>query len=106
MITAIAEMLIAGSTLKAPIGFQFGTSPDELWSPGSGFAECPSCYIVEFAADLDAQDSYREFHEIVGDEAGWTVLGRLTNDGQYKLTDTDSIGVEDLAKAWRGTLDW
>ena len=106
MVTAIAEMLIAGSTKDAPLGFAFGTAPDELWSPGAGFAECPSCYIVEIEVDPDAADPYAEFHKIVGEEVGWTDLGELTGDGRLTISASESVEVERLAEAWRSPLDW
>jgi hypothetical protein len=106
MVTAIAEMLIAGSTPNNPLGFTFHMEPDALWAPGSGFAECPSCYILEVELDPDAEDPYREFHKIVGDDVGWTTLGRLTGDGRLTVSEAGSVDVEELARAWRAPLDW
>jgi len=90
---AIAEMLIAGSTHDRPIGA-------EIDVPWSLFAEMPSTYVLEVRpehADRVMRDA---------GEDGWTRIGRTTDTGTLEIHDDGTIGVDELAMAWRGTLDW
>lgn len=93
MLVAIAEMLIAGSSIDAPIGFSGDGSLDEL----SAFAQPASCYIVE-VSDPSALDSKLA-------QTQYRVLGKLDDSGNLDW-DGLSISVEQLTSSWRGTLDW
>jgi phosphoribosylformylglycinamidine synthase len=93
MLVAIAEMLIAGSSIDAPIGFSGDGSLDELCA----FAQPASCYIVE-VSDPSALDSKLA-------QTQYRVLGKLDDSGNLDW-DGLSISVEQLTSAWRGTLDW
>jgi phosphoribosylformylglycinamidine synthase len=92
VMVTIAEMLIAGSRPDRPIGFQGSAAVNEAMA----FCEGPSRYVLE----VDDPSMVGRFTT-----AGCVVLGRLTDSGRLIWTDTDEP-VEDLAKAWRGTLDW
>ncbi len=109
LLVAIAEMLIAGSTEDALLGAKI-IDPELLWTEAMRFAECPSNYIVEVDIDLEREgDPWARFHEIVGDEVGWSYLGDTTNTGVLSITSVASkldIDVEELAQAWRSPLDW
>ncbi|MDX9911097.1 MAG: phosphoribosylformylglycinamidine synthase subunit PurS [Phycisphaerales bacterium] len=108
LLVALAEMLIAGSSPEAPLGasiaFQ-GAGPDasEL------FAEAPSSYLIEI--DSPASDEAYEallthferagaYTEIIGDVNDTGVLDVMQSwGGRF------DVPMEDLARAWRGTLD-
>ncbi len=90
---AIAEMLIAGSTPDAPIGFN--ADPSLNWS--LAFDESPSCYVLE-VEDIDA------VRRALGDTP-MRVLGALDDSGQMKWGSLEA-SVESLTNAWRSPLDW
>jgi phosphoribosylformylglycinamidine synthase len=91
-LVAVAEMLIAGSTRGRPVGFEGSAPIDEVLA----FAEGPSRYVLE----IDDPAAARRF-----DTAGCVVLGKLTGTGRLVWGDADE-DVEDLARTWRGTLDF
>ncbi len=108
LLTAIAEMLIAGSTREKPIGAGLclhGAGPDvaEL------FGEAPSRYVLEVESDdaaLDAIDKIVKQYAGVG----WSTIGALDDTGELSILtssgERETWNVEVLAKAWMGTLDW
>ncbi len=89
---AIAEMLIAGSSSDAPIGF---TADDALdWA--IAFDESPSCYVLEV-----------EDHEAIRSALGDTpmrVLGSLNDSGRFAWAQLDA-SIDELTSAWRSPLD-
>ncbi len=99
-LVALAEMLIAGSTPEHPIGAWYSS----MGATARLFSERPGCYVLEVSrANADA------FRTLMTERgAGWTWVGRTTSTGELELRGNldDSIGVEALARAWRGTLDW
>ncbi len=93
VLCALTEMLIAGSTVGAPIGFSGTAQPDDALA----FSEGPSRYLLEVTDVERANDT-------LGAHAG-VALGTLTDSGRLAWEDADHA-VEDLAAAWRAPLDW
>ena len=90
---AIAEILIAGSSSDAPIGF---TADDALdWA--IAFDESPSCYVLE-VEDPEAIQS------ALGDTP-MRVLGSLNDSGRFAWAQLDA-SIDELTSAWRSPLDW
>lgn len=96
-LVALAEMLIAGSSAHAPIGFR--CDPSVAHSIGGAFGEAPSRYLLEVRDE-------RAVRSIVGDDFEVAVLGELTGEPTLELGEGTSVPVSDLAAAWLGTLDW
>ncbi|MFI4897200.1 MAG: AIR synthase-related protein, partial [Phycisphaerales bacterium JB059] len=99
-LVALAEMLIAGSTRQRPIGATFA---QRIATPAL-FSERPGCYLLEVP-----RPHVSRFKDLMARlEAGATWVGRTTDSGRLESRGTrdDSIDVEELATAWRGTLDW
>lgn len=92
VLTAVAEMLIAGSTPAHPIGFRGTTKLDEVFA----FSEGPSRYVLE-VADPAAVHRFST--------AGCVVLGKINDSGRL-VWDSADEDVETLAAAWRSPLDW
>jgi phosphoribosylformylglycinamidine synthase len=92
-LVTLAEMLIAGSTPDRPIGFT-GTAPLDH---ALAFAEPPTCVLVE------TRDPAALTSALGADYV--RALGTLDDTGTLSW-DSVSVGVEDLARAWRSTLDW
>ncbi|GAB4384056.1 MAG: phosphoribosylformylglycinamidine synthase subunit PurL [Phycisphaerales bacterium] len=102
LLVAVAEMLIAGSTRARPIGAAL--SLDEQCPPEAfAFGEAPGRYVLEVPQHAD-RPAWRESLP----PGVWVRrLGTLDDTGV--LTDHRhalSVGVEELAAAWLGTLDW
>lgn len=93
VVCAIAEMLIAGSSNNAQIGFNADASLD--WS--IAFDESPSCYVLE-VEDPDA------IKNALGDTP-MRVLGSLNDSGRF-VWDALDAGVDEMTSAWRSPLDW
>jgi len=93
LLTALAEMLIAGSSTGSPIGFK-GSVDLNL---GLALAESPSCYVVE-TDDPEGLAKALANHPVL-------VLGQLNNSDRLTWSGLD-LSVEQLTSAWRGTLDW
>jgi phosphoribosylformylglycinamidine synthase len=94
-LTAIAEMAIASG-----LGAEVRLADNLL------FREMPGCYVLEYAADdhdelKDLIDSLRLTFEPCGQVSPAAVL-KIDN---YKGTGGE-LSVEEMTKAWRGTLDW
>lgn len=92
-LAAVAEMLIAGSTLRSPIGFE----GHPTLTKALAFGEGPTRYVIE----TDNPDA-------VVSRLGNTpciALGTLTGTGRLSWGSVDTP-VEDLAAAWRSPLDW
>ena len=89
ILVAIAEMLIAGSSPDAPIGFRGTGSLDER----TAFAQPASCYVLEVADPAVLADLPHR------------VLGVLDTSAALSW-DSVSVDIETLTNAWRGTLDW
>ncbi|MFO0856118.1 MAG: phosphoribosylformylglycinamidine synthase subunit PurS [Phycisphaerales bacterium] len=108
LLMAIAEMLIAGSTHDRPIGASLslrGHRPDNV----EMFGEAPSRYVLEVDGDDDTIDAINEI-VLAYPSVGCSKVGELDETGTLTVV-TRSIkrekwDVEELAKAWMGTLDW
>jgi phosphoribosylformylglycinamidine synthase len=104
---AIAEMLIGGSTPERPLGAEINLGALSWRAKSAGtiaaalFAETPSRYVLEIRpADVEM------VNEMLGDVPR-AQIGRLTASGRLEAPLAKiTLGVEDLAAAWRGTLDW
>ncbi|MEQ8769580.1 MAG: phosphoribosylformylglycinamidine synthase subunit PurS [Phycisphaerales bacterium] len=100
-LVAISEMLIAGHRDDHPIGVEWAdiAPPARLWS------ERPSCYIVEVHREHE-----NDFIALMSERGGgWTRVGQVTNSGRLECAagnDQVSLSVDELTRAWRGTLDW
>ena len=94
VMVALAEMLIAGSTPEAPIGAQ--VSGLEGIDP---FEEVPCRYLLEVASG--------EVERLSGVLQGvpCEVIATLDDSGAFRVGGA-SLDVEELARAWRGPLDW
>ncbi|HCT46890.1 MAG TPA: hypothetical protein DF699_16915 [Phycisphaerales bacterium] len=93
VVCAIAEMLIAGSSSDAPIGFD--ASEDLDWA--LAYDESPSCYVLE----VEDENAVRS---ALGD-IPLRRLGTLSDSGRMTW-DTLDASVEELTRAWRSPLDW
>lgn len=106
VLTAVAEMLIAGSAAARPIGFAMDLPFHQIWRPGGVFAECPSCYVAEFETDPGSDDPWDTVRAVLGEDVDFLPLGVLDVSGVLTLPDGESVEVERLAGVWRSPLDW
>ena len=94
LVAAAAEMLIGGSTASRPIGAEL-----TVGGIAELFGESPSRYLLEIpATSLDA------VRRSLGDIPSATI-GRLNDSGTLRFCG-EQVLVDDLARAWLGTLDW
>ncbi len=94
VLVALAEMLIAGSTPDAPIGaflHEFGGLDP--------FEELPCRYLLEVAPDQVERISK------LLDGVSCMTLATLDDSATLQV-DQSSINVEEMARVWRGPLDW
>ena len=92
---AVAEMLIAGSTRERPIGAHIRPMGRDLTAL---FAETPGSYVLEVRPEhVD--------RVLGGDGVDAMVIGETTASGTFEF-DHETVGVDELTMAWRGTLDW
>ncbi|MFG0305331.1 MAG: AIR synthase-related protein [Phycisphaerales bacterium JB040] len=95
LLCCVAEMLIAGSSGDRPIGAELSVADDAA----SLFGEGPSRFVLEGPADqVEAIES--RLGEIACERVG------VLNDTGSLTCSTWTVGVEDLATMWLGTLDW
>ena len=94
VLVALAEMLIAGSTPDSPIGASVhglgGLDP---------FEELPCRYLLEVAAGEVGRVS------ALLDGVSCEAIAVLDESGALQV-DGASLEVEELARTWRGPLDW
>jgi phosphoribosylformylglycinamidine synthase len=103
LLCAVAEMLIAGSTPKVPIGAALDLSQMHTDLTAAAFGESPSRYVLEVAAN----DVPRVVSAIAADGIWCARLGELNTSGVLSASSLDlHAEVEDLASAWLGPLDW
>lgn len=99
VLVAIAEMLIAGSSGGAPLGAMIDLDALDASPFEAAFAESPSCYVLEIGAS-DAEG-------VMADLGACVRIGVLTDTGRLEWPGVGlNEGVEALAAAWRGRLDW
>ncbi len=104
---AVSEMLIGGSRAGAPIGAEINLGA-LAWEGGVAgdvgcalYVETPSRYVLEVRPEDVA-----ELARVLAGVAH-CVIGRLDSSGVLRVPLAGlQHGVEDLAAAWRGTLDW
>ncbi|MEQ8845119.1 MAG: phosphoribosylformylglycinamidine synthase subunit PurS [Phycisphaerales bacterium] len=94
VLVALAEMLFAGSTPQAPIG----ASVDGL-DGVDPFEELPCRYLLE----VDPKDVQRV--QGLLEDVGCTAIATLDGSGALQV-DGNGVDVEELARVWRGPLDW
>lgn len=94
LLACIAEMLIAGSTPGRPIGAEVSVS-----GIARLFGESPSRYVLEVATS-----SLEAVKKSLGD-VPHAIVGTLNDTGVLRAA-SEQASVEDLARAWLGTLDW
>lgn len=94
VLVALAEMLIAGSTPDSPIGASVhglgGLDP---------FEELPCRYLLEVASGEVERLS------ALLDGVSCEAIATLDESGTLKV-DSASLDVEEMARTWRGPLDW
>ncbi len=102
LLCSIAEMLIAGSSESNPIGASI-TLPDHDNLEVGAFNESPCGYVLEVPVDCSIDDLQRSLPE----GATARIVAKTNSSGT--LSDDRgmiSVDVDQLTKAWRGTLDW
>ena len=103
LLCAVAEMLIAGSTSKAPIGASLDLSQVHTDLSAAAFGESPSRYVLEVAAS----DAPRVVAALAAEGVWCSTLGTLDASGSLAVPMLDvRLGVEELARAWLSPLDW
>ncbi|MBL8875638.1 MAG: phosphoribosylformylglycinamidine synthase subunit PurS [Phycisphaerae bacterium] len=101
LLCAVAEMLIAGSTAKKPVGASLKLEAAHADVIAAAFSESPSRYILEVAPENAKEVQAKLAAAGVSAQS----IGTLDNSGRLKASGLDA-GVEDLAKAWLAPLDW
>lgn len=99
VLCAVAEMLIAGSTDRAPVGATLDLGAVHSDGIVAAFSESPSRYVLEVRVSDAAK-----VRSGLG-EAGCVEIGRVDASGVLRV-GSEQISVADMTKAWRGTLDW
>ncbi len=103
LLCAVAEMLIAGSTPKAPIGAALDLSQVHTDLTAAAFGESPSRYVLEVAAN----DAAGVIAELAGDGIWSARIGVLDATGTLSASALElRSNVEELAQAWLRPLDW
>jgi phosphoribosylformylglycinamidine synthase subunit PurSL len=103
LLCAVAEMLIAGSTPKAPIGAALDVSQVHTDLTAAAFGESPSRYVLEVAAN----DAARVIAALAGDGIWCARIGVLDATGTLSASALElRSNVEELAQAWLRPLDW
>ena len=103
LLCAVAEMLIAGLSAKAPIGAEIDLAPVHDDPIVAAFSEGPSRYLLE----VDAARA-EEVIALLGAVSA-ARIGTLTDDGRLCVQAGGAeanFEVEALATAWRAPLDW
>ena len=101
LLCAVAEMLIAGSTIKKPLGATLNLDAVHADLAAAAFSESPSRYVLEIAP-AHAKEVQAK---LAAGGAPARVVGTLDNSGRLTASGLNA-GVEDLAKAWLAPLDW
>ncbi len=103
LLCAVAEMLIAGSTPKAPIGASLDLSQVHSDLTAAAFGESPSRYVLEVAAN----DVGRVIADLAADGIWCARIGVLDSTGTLSASALDlRSSVEEFAQAWLRPLDW
>ncbi|MEY2794405.1 MAG: Phosphoribosylformylglycinamidine synthase subunit PurL [Planctomycetota bacterium] len=125
VLAAVAEMLIATSgagasttsrdnselarllskeTSRAALGAELSADPGMLEDYQFAFGECPGRYVLEVKPEnVDKVRTVLNDHGAIH----MAKLGRITADSKLVWSRADvDVAVNDLARAWLGTLDW
>ncbi len=102
---AVAEMLIGGYSARQPIGAQLVAPPADIHPTAWMFAENPGRYVLEVPA-LKVEQA-RKTASRHARAVSVLEIGVLDPSGRLRCPELDvDIAVDELTKAWRGTLDW
>ena len=66
------------------------------------FGESPGRYLIE----IDTQAQSRIQSALAAAGVDLQILGRVTSSATLELGASGSVLIDELIKAWRGTLDW
>ncbi len=103
LLCAVAEMLIAGSDDSRPIGARLDLDETNLTEM---FAESTGRFVLEVRPG-DVEALSRLVRDGSCDSIELRVLGETNDTGQLTCSGGGlHLPVEELAKAWLGTLDW
>ncbi|MBX3365877.1 MAG: phosphoribosylformylglycinamidine synthase subunit PurS [Phycisphaeraceae bacterium] len=101
LLVALSEMLIGTQGGDAPLGLRIEAAHDALH--GFAFSEAPSRYVIE------VEPRHLARIDEMASKAGARVvrIGTLDDSGSITWPAAGlDVRVEELARAWRGTLDW
>ncbi len=102
--SALADLLAAKASSIRALGADLTLANDLLEPEQLAFAETPSRYVLEVKTDdvSKIKNVLRDFGGVA-----FAVIGKTTASGRltWRAFDLDE-SVNDLARAWRGTLDW
>ncbi|MGH7244339.1 MAG: phosphoribosylformylglycinamidine synthase subunit PurS [Phycisphaerales bacterium] len=101
LLCAVAEMLIAGSTAKKPIGATLQLDAAHADPIAAAFSESPSRYVLEVAPD-QVKDVLAK---LAADGAVAHAIGTLDSSGRLRASGLNA-GIEELAQTWLAPLDW
>jgi len=101
LLCAVAEMLIAGSTAKKPLGATLKLDAVHADPTAAAFSESPSRYLLEIAPEQSREVQAK----LAASGVTNLIVGMLDDSGKLKASGLDA-GVEDLAMAWLAPLDW
>lgn len=101
LLCAVAEMLIAGSTAKKPLGATLKFDAVHADPTAAAFSESPCRYLLEIAPEQAKEVQAK----LAAGGATNLIIGTLDESGRLKASSLDA-GVEDLAKTWLAPLDW
>ncbi len=104
LLAAIAEMLVAGATPERPIGAEIELRVVSSSPVSAAFGESPSRYVLEIEPGL-----MPSVHEALRRAfIPHAMVGTLDASGTLRSVcrHLEPVGVEELAAAWRGPLDW
>jgi phosphoribosylformylglycinamidine (FGAM) synthase-like enzyme len=106
---AAAEMLIAAQRHAGPtaprggLGAAIRTPALHRDPVAACFGESPTRWVVE--VDLERVPELIALRDEHAPHAEVTPIGVLNDSGELAI-DGEAVAVDDLAKAWLGTLDW
>jgi phosphoribosylformylglycinamidine synthase II len=103
-LSSLMEKQSAGVAAASEIGVELSIWDDMLAAEQLAFGEAPSRYVIEIE-QKDVQRVRNVLRDFGGIHA--TLIGTLNTSGKMTWAKGDvSVGVAELVRAWRGTLDW
>jgi phosphoribosylformylglycinamidine synthase len=100
LLCAVAEMLIAGSVEGAPIGASIDLAAAHADPVVAAFSETPGRYVLEVE-----QRHYAALRRVLSN-VPHVAIGALDDSGELRVLGAGRQQVEELRRAWTGTLDW